>query len=478
MHHFAHRFVPSIRATLAAALVLSAAAAAPTMLAVVAASPAAAQPPASAPSTPATVAASHGAAPAPGAAAVAASAPAAAPPQEDAALRHARRLLRSTILIDGHNDLPIAMRGYEPAPSDVVAYDLRGRSPGETDIPRLREGLVGAQFWSVYIPGEGGGPYGRMQLEQIDLARRIIARYPDSFRLAGTAAEIRAAHRAGRIASLLGMEGGYGLENSLGPLRAYYDLGVRYMTLTHNTHTDWADSAGQLPPRHGGLTPFGEEVVREMNRLGMLVDLAHTSAETMADALRVSEAPVIWSHASARGVCDVPRNVSDEILRELPRNGGVVMVTFVAPFVDCEVAKVTVPASMELGLRARAAGSAEERRRILTEGLKAIQAPPTSIGKVADHIEHVRRVAGVDHIGIGGDFDGNPWWPTGLSDVSMYPNLFAELVRRGWSDRDLRKLAGENLLRAMAQAERVARRLQASRPASTMRFEATPRQNP
>jgi membrane dipeptidase len=393
-------------------------------------------------------------------------------------LRHARRLLRSTILIDGHNDLPIAMRGYEPAPSDVVAYDLRGRSPGETDIPRLREGLVGAQFWSVYIPGEGGGPYARMQLEQIDLARRVIARYPDSFRLAGTAAEIRAAHRAGRIASLLGMEGGYGLENSLGPLRAYYDLGVRYMTLTHNTHTDWADSANQLPPRHGGLTAFGEEVVREMNRLGMLVDLAHTSAETMADALRVSEAPVIWSHASARGVCDVPRNVPDEILRELPRNGGVVMVTFVAPFVDCEVAKVTVPASMELGLRARAAASAEERRRIFTEGMKAIQAPPTSIGKVADHIEHVRRVAGVDHVGIGGDFDGNPWWPTGLSDVSMYPNLFAELVRRGWSDRDLRKLAGENLLRAMAQAERVAQRLQASQPASTMRFEATPGRNP
>ncbi|MCU0757670.1 MAG: dipeptidase [Steroidobacteraceae bacterium] len=394
-----------------------------------------------------------------------------APVPEDAALRHARRLLRSTILFDGHNDLPIAIRGYAPAPSDVVAYDLRSRTPGETDIPRLRAGGVGAQFWSVYIAGEGGGPFARVQLEQIDLARRMIARYPDTFRLAGTAAEVRAAHRAGRIASMLGMEGGYGLENSLGPLRAYYDLGVRYMTLTHNTHTDWADSAGQLPPRHGGLTPFGEEVVREMNRLGMLVDLAHTSAETMADALRVSEAPVIWSHASARGVCDVPRNVPDEILRELPRNGGVVMVTFVAPYADCEVAKVTVPATMELGLRARAATSAEERRRILVDGLKAIKVPPTSIGKVADHIEHVRKVAGVEHVGIGGDFDGNPWWPTGLSDVSMYPNLFAELIRRGWSDRDLRRLAGENVLRAMEQAEKVARRLQAARPASTLRFE-------
>ncbi|MEZ5487093.1 MAG: dipeptidase [Steroidobacteraceae bacterium] len=415
----------------------------------------------------------------PGIAAAAAAAAAAAPVAEDAALQRARRLLRSTILIDGHNDLPIAMRSYAPAPSDVVAYDLRQRTSGDTDIPRLREGLIGAQFWSVYIPGEGGGPYARTQLEQIDLARRIIARYPDTFRLATTAKEIRAAHRAGRIASLLGMEGGYALENSLGPLRAYYDLGVRYMTLTHNTHTDWADSANQLPPRHGGLTPFGEEVVREMNRLGMLVDLAHTSAETMADALRVSEAPVIWSHASARGVCDVPRNVPDDILREVPRNGGVVMITFVAPFVDCDVAKVIVPASMELGLRMRTARTAEERRKIMTEGMKAIQAPPTSIGKVADHIEHVRRIAGVDHIGIGGDFDGNPWWPTGLSDVSMYPNLFAELIRRGWSDGDLRKLAGENLLRAMEQAERVARRLQAERPASTLRFEAaTPRQSP
>ncbi|MFO1456889.1 MAG: dipeptidase [Steroidobacteraceae bacterium] len=401
-------------------------------------------------------------------------APATGQAAEDEALRHARRLLRGTILIDGHNDLPIAVRNYPAAPGDVVAYDLRQRTAGDTDIPRLRAGGLGGQFWSVYIPGEGGGPYARMQLEQIELARRIIARYPDTFRLALTAADIRAAHRAGRIASMLGMEGGYGLENSLGPLRAYYELGVRYMTLTHNTHTDWADSAGQLPPRHGGLTPFGEEVVREMNRLGMLVDLAHTSADTMADALRVSEAPVIWSHASARGVCDVPRNVPDEILRELPRNGGVVMITFVAPYVNCEAAKITVPATMELALKARAAGSADERRRILTDGMKAIQLPPTPIGMVADHIEYVRRIAGVDHVGVGGDFDGNPWWPTGLSDVSMYPNLFAELIRRGWSDADLRKLAGENLLRAMAQAEKVAKRLQAERPASTLRFVAPP----
>ncbi len=393
------------------------------------------------------------------------------PSPDDPALRHARKLLQGTILIDGHNDLPIAVRGYKAAPMDVVAYDLRQRTPGDTDIPRLRQGLVGAQFWSVYIAGEGAGPYARIQLEQIDLARRIIARYPDTFRLATTAAEIRAAHRAGRIASMLGMEGGYALENSLGPLRAYYDLGVRYMTLTHNTHTDWADSAAQVPMRHGGLTPFGEEVVREMNRLGMLVDLAHTSPGTMDDALRVSEAPVIFSHAAARGLCDISRNVPDEILRRMPRNGGVVMVMFIAGSIDCEVARVTQPAIVEMGLRARAAKTPEERARVFSEGMAAIVVPPTTIGKVADHVEYVRDLAGIDHVGIGADFDGNSWWPQGLSDVSMYPNLFAELVRRGWTDRDLRKLAGENLLRAMTQAEKVARRLQAERPASIVKFQ-------
>ena len=280
----------------------------------------------------------------------------------------------------------------------------------------------------------------------------------------------RAAHRRGRIASLLGMEGGQGIENSLGALRAYYTLGVRYMTLTHNSHTDWADSAAQVPPRHGGLTEFGEEVVREMNRLGMLVDLAHTSPETMADALRVAVAPVIFSHAAARGVCDVPRNVPDDILRELPKNGGVVMVTFVAGFVDCEVARVTQPAIMEMTLRARAAATPAARAKVFAEGMRDLKVPPTTIAKVADHIEYIRKLAGVDALGIGADFDGNTWWPEGLSDVSMYPNLFAELIRRGWSDKDLRKLAGDNLLRAMRQAEIVAARLQLERPASLERL--------
>jgi membrane dipeptidase len=411
-----------------------------------------------------------GCATAPRAGAPGSSVGAAAGPSEDAALQRARRLLASTILVDGHNDLPYAIRNFKDAPGDIVAYDLRKPTPGDTDLARLRAGGLGAQFWSVYIPGEGRGPFARPQLEQIEIARRIIARYPDTFRFATTVAEIRAARRDGKIASMLGMEGGYGIENSLGALRAYYDLGVRYMALTHNAHTDWADAAAQVPARHDGLTPFGEEVVREMNRLGLLVDLSHAAPSTMADTLRITAAPVIFSHSSARGVCDVPRNVPDDILRELPRNGGVVMVTFVDSFVNCEVGRVMQPYMAALRARAAAAATPEEAQRIMDEGRAAMQRPKTTIGMVADHIEHIRRVAGIDHVGIGGDFDGNDWWPEGLDDVSTYPRLFAELIRRGWSDADLRKLAGENVLRAMEQTERVAARLQRERPASTMVF--------
>jgi membrane dipeptidase len=263
-----------------------------------------------------------------------------AAPADD--LARARRVLAQTILFDGHNDLPWAIRTDKQAPNDIVAYDLRKPTAGQTDIPRLRAGGVGAQFWSVYIPGELKDHIASTQLEQIDLMRRIIARYPEAFRLAGTAGDIRAAKKSGRIGSMLGIEGGHAIENSLGALRAYYDLGVRYMTLTHNTTLDWADAAAD-EPRHHGLTQFGEQVVLEMNRLGMLVDLSHTSAETMDDALRVSRAPVIWSHSSARGVCDVPRNVPDDILRRVPANGGVVMITFVAGFTDPDVAKITQP---------------------------------------------------------------------------------------------------------------------------------------
>jgi len=374
---------------------------------------------------------------------------------EDKALAHARKLLRSAILLDGHNDLPWAVRNNAAAPKDVVAYDLRTRTSGQTDIARLREGGLGAQFWSVYVPGELPGGFARTQLEQIDIAKRIIARYPDTFRLSLTAADVRAAHRQHRIASLLGMEGGHVLENSLGALRSYYDLGVRYMTLTHNVHTDWADSAA-LPPTHGGLTEFGEQVVLEMNRLGMLVDLSHVAPETMDDALRVSKAPIIFSHSSARGVCDVPRNVPDDILKRLPANGGVVMVTFVSGFVDPEIARVQQPLNDEI--RRRTAGlGAEERQRISRQLRASVVIPKTTVARVADHVEYVRRVAGVEHVGIGGDFDGNSDWPEGLSDVSMYPNLFAELIRRGWTDRELELLAGENVLRVLEQAEKVAR---------------------
>lgn len=382
----------------------------------------------------------------------------ASPAQAD--LDRAQRLLADAILFDGHNDLAWAIRTDKKAPGDIVAYDLRKRTAGDTDLARLRQGRVSAQFWSVYIPGESTTGFARMQLEQIDLARRMIARYPEALELAGTARDIREARKAGRIGSMLGIEGGHAIENSLGALRAYYELGVRYMTLTHNTNTDWADSAADLPARHQGLSPFGEQVVREMNRLGMLVDLSHTSAETMEDALRMSRAPVIFSHSNARGVCDVPRNVPDSILEMLPANGGVVMITFVAAFTDPEVAKVMQPVLEEFNRRVRDVKTDEERSRLFDELKAAVKVPPTSVSKVADHIEYVRRVAGFEHVGLGSDFDGNTEWPEGLSDVSMYPNLFAELIQRGWSDRDLRLLAGENVLRALEQAERVAGEMQ------------------
>ena len=382
-------------------------------------------------------------------------------PAADDALAHANRVLAGTILIDGHNDLPFTIRRAKAAPGDVAAYGLRGHAPGQTDIPRLRAGHVGAQFWSVYIPGETTVGAARTQLEQIDIARQVIDRYPDTFRLAGSVAEIRAAHRDHRIASLLGMEGGAGLENSLGALRAYYDLGVRYMTLTHNSHTDWADSAMPETPKFGGLSPFGEKIVGEMNRLGMLVDLSHTSADTMRDALDVSKAPVIFSHAAARQLVDIPRNVPDDVIARLPANGGVLMVTFVAGFVSQDAADAMFPAMQEFYRKMNAAKTEEERRAVYAT-MQKVKLPPVTVKDVADHIEHVVKVAGIDNVGIGGDFDGNDDWPEGLSDVSMYPNLFAELIRRGWSDADLKKLAGENVLRAMAQAEKVARELQAT----------------
>ncbi|MGH8262837.1 MAG: dipeptidase [Steroidobacterales bacterium] len=377
-----------------------------------------------------------------------------ASPATPADLEHAHKLLASAILFDGHNDLPWAIRTDKKTPNDVVAYDLRKPTTGNTDIPRLRQGGLSAQFWSVYVPGELTTGWAHTQLEQIDLARRMIAQYPDVFQFAGTAADIRNAKKHGRIGSMLGIEGGHAIENSLGALRAYYDLGVRYMTLTHNTNTDWADSAADVPAHHG-LTPFGEQVVLEMNRIGMLVDLAHVSAETMDDALRVSRAPVIFSHSSARAICNVPRNVPDDILKRLPANGGVVMVAFVSGFTDPDVAKVMQPVIEEYNRRARAVKTEEERTALFNNIMTGVKMPTTTVAKVADQIDYIRKVAGVEHVGIGSDFDGNTAWPVGLSDVSMYPNLFAELIHRGWTDKDLKLLAGENVLRALEQAEKV-----------------------
>ncbi len=387
---------------------------------------------------------------------------------EDPALVHARALLAKATLFDGHNDLPWAIRDDKTAHGMVSKYDLRTRAPGQTDIPRLRAGGVQAQFWSVYIPGEQqDGHFARTELEQIAIAREIIRTHGDVFTLASTADDVRKARKAGKIPGMLGIEGGHAIENSLPLLRTYYDLGVRYMTLTHNVHLEWADAAAMVPPHVNGLTPFGEDVVREMNRLGMVVDLAHTAPVTMAAALKVTQSPVIFSHAGARGVCSVPRNVPDDILQQLPANGGVVMVTFVAGFVDCDVAKVMQPAMMRMNIAMREAKTDEERAAAKAE-FAAVKIPVPSIAKVADHIDYIRKVAGVDHIGLGGDFDGNDAWPEGLSDVSMYPNLFAELIRRGWSDADLMKVAGGNVLRVLEANERVAKKLQAQ-PAPGLR---------
>ena len=384
--------------------------------------------------------------------------------QEDAALRHARELLRQTPLVDGHNDTPWLIR--ESAGGDVAKYDLRQHGPHETDLARLREGQVGAQFWSVWVPSIETGS-ARMQLEQIDIARRMIAAYPEALAWATRAADVEAAHRAGKIASFLGMETGRSLENSLFALRAYYELGVRYMTLTHGRNTDWADSATD-DPKHGGLTPFGKEVVREMNRLGMLVDLSHVSPAVMRQALDISEAPVIFSHSSALAVTAHPRNVPDDVLARLRANGGVVMITFIPAFVSTKVMDWEGPLMKQLqGATAIEDFARLEKEREAVVGPK----PKATLQDVADHIDHAAKVAGVDHVGIGSDFAG-VGMPEGLQDVSRYPYLFAELVRRGWKDEDLKKLAGTNLVRALAQAERVAARLQKERPPSTATLEA------
>ena len=380
---------------------------------------------------------------------------------DDPYLARAKRILKQTPLIDGHNDLPWRIREDSVARGNVDSYDLRKHTPGHTDLDRLKRGMVGAQFWSVYTPGEWrDSGYAKVELEQIDIARELIAKYPDRLALALSAADIRRDFKQGRIGSLLGLEGGHAIENSLGALRAYYDLGVRYMTLTHNVTLDWADAALDSA-KHNVLTPFGDSVVREMNRLGMLVDLSHVSAGTMSDALNVTQAPVIFSHSAARAIVDVPRNVPDSILRRVTVNGGIVMVPFVVGFVSPAALaydQSTRPVAKDL--QARYGNDTAAITRAVKEWRSAHPEPRATLSQVADQIEYVRKVAGVDHVGIGGDFDGITEVVLGLEDVSTYPALFAELARRGWSDDDLRKLAGENLLRVFAQAEAVARRLQ------------------
>ncbi len=388
--------------------------------------------------------------------------------QDDPALTHARALLKTVPLIDGHNDLPWEIRTSETAPMDVQAYDLNQATHGNTDIARLRAGEVGAQFWSIYIPGEARDTgYAKMQLEEFDIARRMIAMYPKDLQFVTTADGIEDAFKAGKIGSLLGLEGGHAIENSLGALRSYYALGARYMTLTHNVTLDWADAA-QDTAAHGGLTPFGREVVHEMNRLGMMVDLSHVSPAVMSQVLDIAESPIIFSHSSARALTDHKRNVPDSILRRLPKNGGVVMVTFVPGFVSTtfgawEAARDSVVVA-QMALGADSAAVRSQVRAWTTTHPR----PRASLSDVADHIEHVRKVAGVDHVGLGSDFDGmGPVTPIGLEDVSTYPQLFAELIHRGWKDEDLKKLAGLNMLRVLRANEATARRLQASEQPST-----------
>ncbi len=379
----------------------------------------------------------------------------------------ARRILERTPLIDGHNDLPWALRqkhGNDPFAVDLTT-DLESSTELHTDIPRLRAGGVGGQFWSVYVPASlTPVEAAKATFEQIDTVKRIVAAHPDVFELATTADDIERIHRSGKIASLIGMEGGYSIDDSLGLLREFFDAGARYITLTHSKTTTWADSATDAP-KWGGLSPFGEDVVREMNRLGMLVDLSHVSEETMLDALRVTQAPVIFSHSSARAVTAHPRNVPDTVFRETAANGGVVMVTFVPGFVSETV-------------RAWNAGRAAEDARLkalnpgdpaaVTAGLAAWTSanpiPTASIGDVADHFDHVKAVAGIDHVGIGGDFDGVDALPVGLEGVDDYPALLAELMRRGWTEADIRKVSGENILRVMRAVEAYAATQAAARP--------------
>lgn len=387
--------------------------------------------------------------------------------EEDGALRErVLRILRDVPLIDGHNDAPWQYR--RRVNNQLDALDLSGdlstvEPPMHTDIPRLRAGGVGGQFWAAYLPiGTPGGQTGdaRIALEQIDLIRRIVDRHSDHLELALTADDIERIHAEGRIASLIGVEGGHAVENSLAVLRMTYELGARYLTLTHNRSLDWADAATDAP-RAGGLSPFGKEVVREMNRLGMMVDLSHVAPATMHAALDVTRAPVVFTHSSAFEVCRHVRNVPDDVLLRVKENGGVVMVCFVGSFVSEELRLWQVAYAAE---RDRLRREHLDKRKLAAAELQAWREansrPEATVEQVADHVDHIRNLIGVDFIGIGGDYDGTTSLPVGLEDVSTYPNLFVELLRRGYSDEELAKIAGRNVLRVMREVEHVAKRLQ------------------
>lgn len=384
------------------------------------------------------------------------------------------KVLKTTPLIDGHNDLAEQIRGRFDGRMDKVdlrsdlSKTLERGVPMMTDIPRLRAGRVGGQFWSVFIPANITGPAAvLMTLEQIDIVKQLPVRYPDVFEMAYTADDVVRIHKAGKLASMIGVEGGHQIGDSLPVLRQFYAAGARYMTLTHALNTPWADSA-TANPVHNGLTPFGKAVVGEMNRLGMLVDLSHVSEKTMLDTLAVAQAPVIFSHSGARAVDDHVRNVSDEVLKLVAANHGVVMVNFSTPYVSearkrwdadhsAERARYNAPPFGGLYI-----GQPEKAAAALDAWEKAHPAPAVTLAMVADHMDHIRKVCGVDCVGIGSDFDGIGDTPEGLDGVDKYPALLAELATRGWSDEDLAKAAGGNVLRVMREAEAVAKRLQAT----------------
>ena len=391
--------------------------------------------------------------------------PAAAQAQTGNGEARAREILRTTPLIDGHNDLPWALRqGFARDPYAVdLTTNLDDTTSLHTDIPRLRAGGVGGQFWSVYVPASlEPVEAAKATFEQIDMVRRIVFAHPDVFELATTADDVERIHGAGKIASLIGIEGGYSIDDSLGLLREFQEAGVRYMTLTHSRTTTWADSATDAP-KWGGLSPFGEDVVREMNRVGMMVDLSHVSEETMVDAMRVSEAPVIFSHSSARAVTDHPRNVPDSVLRAMADDGGVVMVTFVPGFISQANMDWGPAYNAEMARLGIAPGARPEDPRMIA-WVAANPRPDATLADVVAHIQHVREVAGIDHVGLGGDFDGVNSLPLEVQGVDAYPRILAALMAAGWSESDIRKLSGENVLRVMRAVEAVAAAKQAERP--------------